>query len=56
MQRETKTEPKAETPKPAAPEAANEPPPPSAGEAEKDKELMGSFTSELENVLDEEDD
>jgi len=57
MQRETKTETKAETPTtPAAPAAANEPPPPSASEAEKDKELMGSFTGELDNVLDEEDD
>lgn len=51
MQRETKTT--AETP-PAAP--AKEPPP-SASEAEKDKELMASFpTGDLDNMLDEEDD
>jgi len=57
MKRETKTETTAETPTaPAAPPAANEPQPPSAGEAETDKELLGSFTSELGNVLDEEDD
>lgn len=56
MKRETKTETKAETPTtPAAPAAANEPPP-SASEAEKDKELLASFPGELEDVLDEEDD
>ncbi len=32
------------------------PEPPSATEAEQDKELMGSFSRELDNVLDEDDD
>lgn len=57
MKRETKTEKKAETTTsttPTAP-AANDPPPPSVGEAEKDKELMGSFTAELDSVLDEDE-
>ena len=30
--------------------------PASKGEAEQDKELMGSFTSELDSVLDEDED
>jgi len=57
MKNETKTEPKTETTTPAAPAAAPEPaPPPAAGtEAEKDKELMGSFTGELGNMLDEDE-
>lgn len=56
MKRETKTESKAATTTPAtsAP-AASEPSPPGASEAEKDKELMGSFTSELDSVLDEDE-
>lgn len=48
------TEKKKTTAKPPAPEPA--PAPPSKSEAEQDKELMGSFTGELDNVLDEEED
>lgn len=55
MKRETKIETKAETTTPAAPAATPEPPPADASVAEKDKELMGSFTSELDSVLDEEE-
>jgi hypothetical protein len=46
MKPEKKTEPKSPTPEPA---------PASKAEAEQDKELMGSFTSELDAVLDEDD-
>lgn len=51
-----KTEPKKTAAKPSAPEPAPPAPAPSKSEAEQDKELMGSFTGELENVLDEEED
>lgn len=47
---------KAETKKTAAKPSAPEPAPQSKSEAEQDKELMGSFTSELDSVLDEEED
>jgi hypothetical protein len=49
MKPEKKTEPKSPTPEPA-------PAPASKTEAEQDKELMGSFTSELDAVLDEDED
>lgn len=53
---ETKTEPTTSpTPPTPAPTAAPTSPPPGASEAEKDKELMGSFTAELDSVLDEDE-
>lgn len=51
---EMKTEPKKTAAKPPVAEPA--PPPQSKSEVEQDKELMGSFTSELDGVLDEEED
>ena len=54
---EVKAEKKKTAAKPTAPEPAPTPTPaPSKSEAEQDKELMGSFTGELESVLDEEED
>lgn len=53
---EMKAEKKKTAAKPSAPEPAPSPAPPSKSEAEQDKELMGSFTSELDNVLDAEED
>lgn len=52
---EMKPETKKTAAKPSAPEPAPAPAP-SKSEAEQDKELMGSFTGELESVLDEEED
>ena len=54
---EMKAEQKKPAAKPSAPEPTPAPAPaPSKSEAEQDKELMGSFTSELDGVLDEEED